>query len=132
MFTGNEARTMKRARVDFTRSGWKQFMRINRGLGVKFIRAFVLKYELAVYLGEHEHNGAALDEGCQELRYEDGVYLLLKKMQGVWYITDVFLVETAAAYEPIFFWQRIRRGASFLLAHVLIGWRQISRKAVFA
>lgn len=130
MFTGNEARTMKRAQVDFTRFGWKQFMRINRSLGVKFIRAFVLKYELAVYLGEHEGSGVALDEGCQEVRYEDGVYLLLKKMQGVWYITDVFLAETAAAYEPIFFWQRIRCGASFLLAHVLIGWRQINRKAV--
>lgn len=132
MFTGNEGRNVKWARVDFTRSGWKQFMRINRSLGAKFIRAFVLKYELAEYLGEHECSGVALDEGCQEVRYEDGVYLLLKKMQGVWYITDVFLAETAAAYEPIFFWQRIKRGASFLLAHVLIGWRQLSRKAVFA
>lgn len=132
MFTGNEGRTMKRAQVDFTRSGWKQFMRINRNLGAKFIRAFVLKYELAEYLGEHECSGVVLDEGCQEVRYEDGVYLLLKKMQGVWYITDVFLAETAAAYEPIFFWLRIRRGANFLLAHVLIGWRQLSKKAVFA
>lgn len=132
MFTGNEGRNVKRARVDFTRSGWKQFMRINRSLGAKFIRAFVLKYELAVYLGEHECSGVTLDEVCREVRYDDGIYLLLKKMQGVWYITDVFLAETAAAYEPIFCWQRIRRGASFLLAHGLIGWRQISRKAVFA
>ena len=132
MFMSNESRSVRQAQVDFTRSGWKKFMRINRSLGAKFIRAFVLKYELAVYLGEHEHSGAALDEGCQEVRYEDGVYLLLKKMQGVWYITDVFLAEAAAAYEPVFFWQRIRRGASFLLAHVLIGWRQISRKAAFA
>ena len=132
MFTCNDARTMRRAQVDFTCSGWKQFMRINRNLGVKFIQAFVLKYELAEYLAEHEGSGTALDESCQEVRYDDGIYLLLKKMQGVWYITDVFLVEAAAAYEPIFCWQRIRRGASFLLAHMLIGWRQISRKAVFA
>ena len=58
------------------------------------------------------------------------MYLLLRKMQGVWYITDVFTVEETVAYEPVFFWQKIRRGADFILAHVLSGWRQLTERMV--
>ena len=42
------------AQVDFTRSGWRQFFRLNRSLGARFIRGFVLRYELAAYLTAHE------------------------------------------------------------------------------
>ena len=123
---------LRTAHVDFTRSGWRQYMKLNRSLGARFIRGFVLRYELAAYLTAHEAAGIELDEGCQEVRYEDGVYLLLKKMQGVWYITDVFAAEEAVAYEPVFFWKRIRRGASFILAHVLTGWRSLTQRMVRA
>ena len=85
---------------------------------------------LAAYLTAHEDAGTPLDEGCQEVRYEDGVYLLLKKMQGVWYITDVFVTEATVAYEPMFFWKQIKRGASFILAHVLTGWRALTQRMV--
>ena len=130
MFTSNERSIRKQAQVDFTRSGWRQFMRLNRTLSARFLRGFVLRYELAAYLTAHEAAGAELDEGCQEVCYENGVYLLLRKMQGVWYITDVFCTEEAVAYEPVFCWKRIRRGASFILAHVLIGWRQLTERMV--
>ena len=130
MFTSNERGIRKQAQVDFTRSGWRQFMRLNRSLGARFLRGFVLRYELAAYLTAHEAAGIELDEGCQEVRYEDGVYLLLKKMQGVWYITDVFVAEGAVAYEPVFFWKQIKRGASFILAHVLTGWRALTQRMV--
>ena len=103
MLMSNEQGSQRAAQVDFTRSGWQQFARLNRRLGVRFIRGFVLRYELGVYLAAHEDAGAPLDEGCMEVRYEDGVYLLLKKMQGVWYITDVFAAEESVAYEPVFF-----------------------------
>ena len=102
MFTSNERSIRKQAQVDFTRSGWRQFMRLNRTLGARFLRGFVLRYELAAYLTAHEAAGVELDEGCQEVRYENGVYLLLRKMQGVWYITDIFDVEETVAYEPVF------------------------------
>ena len=128
MISSNERR--RYVQVEFTRSGWKQFARLNRSLGARFIKAFVLRYELAAYLAEHEAAGVKLDTECQEVRYVDGVYLLLRKSQGVWYITDVFTAEEAVGYEPIYFWQRIKRGASYLLAHLLIGWRQLIRKAV--
>ena len=116
--------------MDFTRSGWRQFAKLNRSLGARFIRGFVLRYELGMYLAAYEAAGIPLDEGCQEVRYKDGVYLLLKKMQGVWYITDVFAAEGAVAYEPVFFWKQIKRGASFILAHVLTGWRSLTQRMV--
>lgn len=121
---------LRTAHVDFTRSGWRQFARLNRSLGARFIRGFVLRYELAAYLTAHEAAGVELDEGCLEVCYENGVYLLLKKMQGLWYITDVFAAEEAVAYEPVFFWKRIRRGASFILAHVLTGWQALTQRMV--
>lgn len=89
MLMSNEQGSKRAAQVDFTRSGWRQFAKLNRKLGARFIRGFILRHELAAYLTAHEAAGTPLDEGCQEVRYEDGVYLLLKKMQGVWYITDV-------------------------------------------
>lgn len=121
---------LRTAHVDFTRSGWRQYMKLNRSLGARFIRGFVLRYELAAYLTAHEAAGIELDEGCLEVCYENGVYLLLKKMQGVWYITDVFAAEEAVAYEPVFFWKRTRRGASFILAHVLTGWQALTQRMV--
>ena len=130
MFTSNERSIRKQSQVDFTRSGWRQFIGLNRNLGARFIRGFILRYELAAYLTAHEAAGAELDEGCQEVRYEDGVYLLLRKMQGVWYITDVFVTEATVAYEPMFFWKQIKRGASFILAHVLTGWRALTQRMV--
>ena len=130
MFTSNERGIRKQAQVDFTRSGWRQFFRLNRSLGARFLRGFILRYELAAYLTAHEAAGVELDEGCQEVCYENGVYLLLKKMQGVWYITDVFVTEATVAYEPMFFWKQIKRGASFILAHVLTGWRALTQRMV--
>ena len=130
MLMSNEQGSKRAAQVDFTRSGWRQFFRLNRSLGARFLRGFVLRYELAAYLTAHEAAGTPLDEGCQEVRYEDGVYLLLKKMQGVWYITDVFVTEATVAYEPMFFWKQIKRGASFILAHDLTGWRALTQRMV--
>ena len=118
------------AQVDFTRSGWRQFFKLNRSLGARFLRGFVLRSELAADLTAHEAAGVELDEGCQEVCYENDVYLLLRKMQGVWYITDVFAAEETVGYEPVFFWQKIRHGADFILAHVLSGWRQLTERMV--
>ena len=132
MFTSNERSIRKQAQVDFTRSGWRQFMRLNRTLGARFLRGFVLRYELAAYLTAHEAAGVELDEGCQEVRYENGVYLLLRKMQGVWYITDVFTTEETVAYEPVFFWKQIKRGANLILVHVLSGWRHLTERMVLS
>ena len=129
MMSSNERKLIK-AQVEFTRSGWRQLARLNRSLGARLIRAFVLCHELSAYLAEHEASGVHLDTECQEVRYVDGVYLLLRRSQGIWYITDVFAAEEGDDYEPMYFWQRVRRGAGFVLIRLLIGWRQLTRRAV--
>ena len=129
MISSNERKPIK-AQVEFTRSGWRQLARLNRSLGARLIRAFVLCHELSAYLAEHEASGVHLDTECQEVRYVDGVYLLLRRSQGIWYITDVFAAEEGDGYEPMYFWQRVRRGAGCVLIRLLIGWRQLTRRAV--
>ena len=129
MMSSNERKRIK-AQVEFTRSGWRQLARLNRSLGARLIRAFLLRHELSAYLAEHEASGVHLDTECQEVRYVDGVYLLLRRSQGIWYITDVFAAEEGDDYEPMYFWQRVRRGAGCVLIRLLIGWRQLTRKAV--
>ena len=129
MMSSNERKRIK-AQVEFTRSGWRQLARLNRSRGARLIRAFVLCHELSAYLAEHEASGVHLDTECQEVRYVDGVYLLLRRSQGIWYITDVFAAEEGDDYEPMYFWQRVRRGAGCILIRLLIGWRQLTRKAV--
>ena len=111
------------ARVDFTRAGWKQFLQMNHCLGSRFVKGFILRHELVAYFTSHEQQGTAFDTACQELHYENGIYLLLMKSQGVWYITDIWAAEAPEGFSPLFFWQRIKRGWQTLLAKVLIGWR---------
>ena len=129
MMSSNERKRIK-AQVEFTRSGWRQLARLNRSRGARLIRAFVLCHELSAYLAEHEASGVHLDTECQEVRYVDGVYLLLRRSQGIWYITDVFASEEGDGDEPMYFWQRVRRGAGCVLIRLLIGWRQLTRRAV--
>ena len=129
MMSSNERKPIK-AQVEFTRSGWRQLARLNRSRGARLIRAFVLCHELSAYLAEHEASGVDLDTECQEVRYVDGVYLILRRSQGIWYITDVFAAEEGDDYEPMYFWQRVRRGAGCVLIRLLIGWRQLTRRAV--
>ena len=68
MMSSNERKRIK-AQVEFTRSGWRQLARLNRSLGARLIRAFVLCHELSAYLAGHEASGVHLDTECQEVRY---------------------------------------------------------------
>ena len=129
MMSSNERKRIK-AQVEFTRSGWRQLARLNRSMGARLIRAFVLCHELSAYLAEHEASGVHLDTECQEVRYVDGVYLLLRRSQDIWYITDVFAAEEGDGYKPMYFWQRVRRGAGCVLIRLLLGWSQLTRRAV--
>lgn len=113
--------------IDFTKQGWRQFARLNRSLGRRYIRAFILRRDVAEYIAAHEAAGVKLDTECQELRYDGGVQLLLKKVQGTWLITDVFCTEEAVAFAPVYFWTKIRRSCSLLLVRLLIGWRCLTK-----
>ena len=116
-------------RIDFTKGGWRQFARVNRTLGARFIKAFVLRHEVASYIAAHEDVGVQFDTLCQEIRYDDGVYLLLKRVQGEWLITDVCVdeSETGSSKEkhtffPILIWRRVRNGVRAVLTQMLCGW----------
>ena len=113
--------------IDFTRQGWRQFSRLNNAIGARYIRAFILKRELAEYITAHEAAGVRLDAEGQELRYDGEVALLLRKVQGAWYITNVIRTEETAAYEPVYFWTRVKRGCNEVLARMLAGWRNLTK-----
>lgn len=55
----------------------------------------------------------------EEVCYDSGIYLLLRRTQGTWYITDIVLTDAAAGFVPVFTWERIRRGAPGALRRVL-------------
>ena len=122
--------------IDFTKQGWRQFAAVNRRLAARYIRAFILKQELAQYIAAHETAGAHLDTQCQEVCYDSGIYLLLRRTQGIWYITDIVLTDAAVSLMPVFTWERVRRGESGILRRVLLCWqnptaRHSGREAVF-
>ena len=50
MYSSNDRMAIRRARVDFSRTGWQQFAKLNRKLGKRFLQAFILRNELAAYL----------------------------------------------------------------------------------
>ena len=116
-------------RIDFTRGGWRQFARVNHTLGARFIKAFVLRHEVASYITAHEEAGVTFDTFCQELRYDDGVYLLLKRVHGEWLITDVCVDESETVgskgehtFFPILIWRQVRNGLRTALIQTLCGW----------
>lgn len=130
MYSSKECNSKCNAKVEFNPTGWRQFTKLNRRRGIHFIQAFILKRELVQYLAGHEASGYPLDTDCQEVHYDQGLYLLLRRTQGVWYITEVFVAKEADAFEPVYLWQRVKRGANYILTRILIGWQQLQRKAV--
>lgn len=121
--TDGKGPTRRSVTIDFTRTGWKQFCKVNANLGTRYIKAIVLKRELAEYIAAHEAAGVKLDTICQEVRYDDGICLLLMCCQGVWFIMEVFQTEEAVGFEPYYCWQQVKRGASYLMVRVLKLWR---------
>ncbi len=107
--------------VQFTKTSTRQFNRMSGG--ICFLKRLAMQREIAEYIDRHEAQGAQFDTICQEIRYDDNVYLLMMRCQGVWYITDIWSTGTVADdYAPLFNWQRMKRGWQEVLAKVLIGW----------
>lgn len=117
-------------RINFTRSGWRQFVKLNRSLGTRFIQAFILRRELAFYIASYEAAGKGLDTICQEVRYDDGVYLLLMRVQGTWLITDVVHMKRAPvyAYAPVYTLRRVQHGFNTVITAFFYGWRSFFDK----
>ena len=112
-------------RIEFSKYGWKRFGKLNLHLADKYIRAYELKKDLALYISAFEQAGRKLDTMCEVIRYTEEVTLMMKKEHGVWYITDVESTVPAPEFEPVYFWVQIKRGFELLLARFMIGWRNI-------
>lgn len=110
--------------VELTRAARKQLARHNSRCGIRLVSMHELRHELESFITYHEMQHVYLDTACQELRYDHGIYLLMKKMQGVWYVTDVFGSYESAACSPVYIWQRIKQGVNWVLVCVLSGWQK--------
>lgn len=112
-----------KARIRFTRNGWRQLRQVRALPGSTFAKAMTMKFELALYIAAHEEKNIHFDTDCEEITYTNGVTLLIHKESGIWYITDVIGGEEVT-YKPVFGWKQLKRGCDIILAHVLLGWRK--------
>ena len=117
-----------RVGIEFTRDGWKQLLRHNTSPISAFIQAINIKADLALYITAHEQKGFFMDTECQEICYQSGFFLIIRKEHGVWYITDVFTTGEGTGYEPVYFWTRVKRGCKQMVARVLICWRRLTKR----
>lgn len=92
------------------------------------IQAITVKADMALYITAHEEKGIRLDNLCQEVCYEQGVFFLMTNIRGTWYITEVITTNGDEGYMPVFFWTRIKRGCDVLAARVLLCWRRLTAK----
>ena len=117
-----------RVSIEFTRDGWKQLLQHNTSPVSAFIQSINIKADLALYITAHEEKGIFMDTDCQEICYQQGLFLILRKEHGIWYITDVYTTCEAADFVPVYFWTRIKRGCNVLAARVLICWRRLTKR----
>ena len=114
--------------IEFTRGGWQQLLRRNTSPVSAFVQAINIKADLALYITAHEEKGIFMDTECQEICYQSGLYLLIRKEHGVWYITDVFSTGEETGYAPVYFWTRVKRGFKLVAARMLICWRRLTKR----
>ena len=114
--------------IEFTGNGWKQLLQNSTSPTSAFLQAINIKADLAFYIVAHEETGVFMDTECQEICYQPGLYLIIRKEHGIWYITDVLTTDDEAGFAPVYIWKRIRRGFRAVTARVLICWRRITKR----
>ena len=114
-----------RIRIELSKSGRRAFNRLNAKLGQAYIRFFQLERDLAEYIERHIDAGISLDAEF-DVRYEDGVVLTIFRSSGIYYITEVTDIGVVIAAKAILVWQRFKRGCSFLVRQVLVGWYNVT------
>ena len=117
-----------RVNIEFTKDGWKQLLQQNTSPVSAFIQSINIKADLALYIAAHEDKGIFMDTECQAIRYQSGLFLIIRKEHGVWYITDVFTTGEDAGFVPVYFWTRIKRGCKLLASRALSCWRLLTKR----
>ena len=118
----------EKVRVRFTRDGLRQLSRLHRLPGSTFLRAVTIRAALALYIAAHESKNIHFDTDGQEVTYQNGISLVLRKEQDVWFVTDVIGGEEGVGYAPVFVWTQFKRGCSFILAQILVGWQKLKKR----
>ena len=67
-------RRSTRVHVEFTKDAWKQFVALKGNIFTALIQAITVKADMALYITAHEEKGIRLDNLCQEVCYEQGVF----------------------------------------------------------
>ena len=117
-----------RVSIEFTRDGWKQLLQHNPSPISAFIQSINIKADLALYITAHEDKGIFMDTECQEICYQSGLFLIIRKEQGTWYITDVLTTDDNVGFVPVYFWKPVKRGFQLVAARVLICWRRLTKR----
>lgn len=117
-----------RIRIDFTKSGRRNFRKVNAGLGKAFIRFPQLARDLAEYIERRIDGGNPMIAEF-DVRYEDGICLTVYCSGGTYYIKEVTNIGTVVAVKAVLVWARVKRGCDYLLGQVLAGWRCITAQA---
>ena len=117
-----------RVRVEFTKEGWQQLLRLHPSPMSAFIQTVNIKADLGLYIASYKERGIHLDSECQEVCYQSGVFFIMRKEHGVWYVTDVYTTGEDTGSVPVYFWTRVKRGCNVLAARVLICWRRLTKR----
>ena len=111
--------------VNISRSGWRKLGNMNRELGANYIRAYEVRMELCAYLKMYEDAGMSLDTQWQELRYDEKICLIIRKVQGIWYVIDIWITDMAMCTVPLYMWKVMRKSGREIMTRILIGWQAI-------
>jgi len=117
-----------RIRIDLTKSGRRNFHKVNTGLGKAFISFPQLVRDLAEYIERRIDGGSSMIAEF-DVRYENGICLTVYCSGGIYYIKEVTNIGTVVAVKAVLVWARIKRGCDYLLRQVLAGWRCITTPA---
>ncbi|MBQ3423830.1 MAG: hypothetical protein IJH38_01355 [Clostridia bacterium] len=117
-----------RVRVEFTREAWQQLRQLHPSTLSAFTQTINIKADLGLYIASYEERGIRLDIECQQVCYQPGMFLIMRKKNGVWYITDIIVTGEDVGFIPVFMWTRIKRGVNVLAARVLICWRRLVKR----
>ena len=111
--------------VEFTKEGLQHFLGIHSTRVSALTQSIIVKADLGLYIAAHEEHGIYLDTECQEVCYQPGLYLLLRKEHGVWYVIDDIYAGNTEGFMPVYIWKCIKCGFRIVTVRFLSGWRRL-------
>ena len=122
MYTASKYDTSNyRILIDFTKSGSRDFRRLNTRNGRPIIPFSQLERDLAEYIERHRDAGHEMIAEF-DVRYDDGVMLTVFLSGGIYYIKGMTAIGEVVAHAAVLVWKQVKRGCSYLMCQVIAGW----------